>query len=124
MNRMSEPVIVSEAHRVALRRHNERVQRRNEAAAAQARAALPSITRMLREDYSATKIILFGSLARGHFTVDSDIDLAAENISPEKFFHALGDVNSIAPCWVDLKPLETLEPHFLLRVMQTGEELP
>lgn len=121
---MTEPVVVSEEHREAWRRHWAREQRRNDAAAAKAREALPAIVKMLREDYGATKIILFGSLARGRFTVDSDIDLAAESIPPEKFFHALGDVNRIAPCWVDLKPLEALEPHFLQRVMQTGEVLP
>lgn len=121
---MTEPVIVSEEHRAAWRRHAERAQKRNDAAAVRARAALPAIVQLLREKYSATRIILFGSLARNRFTTESDIDLAAEGIPPAHFFHALGDVNSIAPCWVDLKPLETLDAHFLQRVMKTGEVLP
>ena len=121
---MTEPVVVSEEHRAAWRRHNECVQRHNEAAAQRARDALPALVKMLREDYCATRIILFGSLARNRFTTESDIDLAVEGIPPARFFHALGDVNSIAPCWVDLKALETLDAHFLQRVLQTGEVLP
>jgi hypothetical protein len=44
-----------------------------------------------------------------------------EGIPPSHYFEALAEVNSISDRWIDLKPREVLEPHFLERVLQTGE---
>lgn len=41
--------------------------------------------------HGAQRIILYGSLARGDFRADSDIDLCVEGLSPSKFFRAIAE---------------------------------
>lgn len=57
----------------------ERWRREDEAARARcsrARALLPALARILREEYGAQRVALFGSLVDGRrFGLDSDIDL-------------------------------------------------
>ncbi|MDZ7364092.1 MAG: nucleotidyltransferase domain-containing protein [candidate division KSB1 bacterium] len=49
------------------------------------------IAEMLRRDFDAKEIYLFGSALRpGEFHAHSDIDLAAEGIAPERYFSAVG----------------------------------
>jgi len=93
----------------------------NRAIAAQARSCLAAIVALLVDEFSASRIILFGSLAKGNFAPESDIDLAVEGLARESYFAALAAVNRLSPWWVDLKPLEDLEPRFRERVLTTGE---
>jgi predicted nucleotidyltransferase len=93
----------------------------NQKLAQEARQNLQPVIDYLKENFPITKIILFGSLVKGKFHDNSDIDLAVAGIPPENYFQALGKVNLISDRWIDLKPLEDLEPHFLKRVLQTGE---
>jgi uncharacterized protein len=99
-------------------------QSQNKALAEQARQKLPQILQLLTTQYQATQIILFGSLAKGTFHTESDIDLAVAGIPPAHYFSALAAINRLGdPFQIDLKPLEDLEPHFYQRVIQTGESL-
>lgn len=91
--------------------------------AQEARRTLDPMIRVLTCEFGATQIILFGSLVRGGFHQTSDIDLAVAGIEPGSFYQALAAVNNISSRWVDLKPLESLSPHFYQRVIETGEEL-
>ena len=93
----------------------------NKQLAKQVREQLPSVIKLLIDEFKANKIILFGSLAKGGFNENSDIDLAVAGIEPSQYFKALAQVNSISDRWIDLKPLESLETHFLKRVLETGE---
>jgi predicted nucleotidyltransferase len=94
---------------------------KNQRLAQQARQELSQVIELLIDRFQVSKIILFGSLAKGTFHQDSDIDLAVAGIEPSKYFQALAQVNNISDRWIDLKPLESLEPHFLKRVLETGE---
>jgi len=76
---------------------------------------------LLKEQFGATKAIVFGSLVRNRFGEDSDIDLAVAGIKKTDFFQALSAVNDHNQRWIDLKPLEDLEPHFRERVLATGK---
>ncbi len=87
----------------------------------QARQSLPKVIKILVEEFNANKIILFGSLVKGDFNQESDIDLAVAGIPSSKYFQALGKVNLFSDRWINLKPLESLEKHFLKRVLETGE---
>ena len=71
--------------------------------------------------FNAQQIILFGSLAKGKFKDGSDIDLAVAGIPKCEYFADVAAVNQITRFWVDLKPLENLEPHFLHRILTMGE---
>jgi len=96
-------------------------QESNQRSAEQVRTDLSSIVEVLVQQFGATQIILFGSLAKGTFAEDSDIDLAVAGIPPHRFFAALGVVNHLSRVWIDLKPLEDLEPYFRQCVLATGE---
>lgn len=45
--------------------------------------------RILKDEFGAACVVVYGSVAHGHwFHKDSDIDLAAEGIAPKDFFRA------------------------------------
>jgi predicted nucleotidyltransferase len=46
------------------------------------------------KEYVVNRIFLFGSVAKSKHRSHSDIDLACEGISPERFFKALGELLS------------------------------
>lgn len=103
------------------RRRQAAQQARNQQLAREARADLKQIVDALVCQFGAKRIILFGSLVRGHFAPGSDLDLAVEGIARGDYFAALAAINRLTRLWVDLKPLEDLEPHFRQRVLMTGE---
>ncbi|MBE9064712.1 nucleotidyltransferase family protein [cf. Phormidesmis sp. LEGE 11477] len=78
------------------------------------------VASVLREQFHATKIIVFGSLVKNKFGRGSDIDIAAEGMEPNRFFLALSTVNRHSKREIDLKPMEALDPHFRKRVIETG----
>lgn len=58
--------------------------------------------------HGAKRIILYGSIARGDYRADSDIDLCVEGLSPGKFFRA------IAECIMRIdRPISILDYHNL-----------
>lgn len=81
------------------------------------------IAQCLRQTFGAQRILVFGSLVRGRFTPDSDIDLAVDHLPPARYFEAVARVNDFSARWVDLKPLEALTPHFRDRVLATGVDI-
>jgi len=91
--------------------------------ARQARAEARSVAAMLRRDFGATRIWLFGSLARGRFLPGSDIDLAVAGLPAAAFFLAVAQASHLSEFPIDLKPLEDLDPHFRARVLASGEEI-
>ncbi len=100
-----------------------RLRRQNEQLAELARQNLKGIVEVLREGYGVDRVILFGSLAKGRFTTESDIDLAVAGLAPADFFRAYAEVNRLSQFQVDLKPLESLHPHFCQRVLAQGETI-
>jgi len=114
---------IDERHLRFWRRRGANRRERADQAAAEARADLGRITDLLVRKFGAKRIILYGSLARGHFAPGSDIDLAVEGVSKRDYFAALGAVNGITERWVDLKPIEQLGPRFRHRVLMEGMEI-
>ena len=105
------------------REQQKQQDKQNQYLAQQARKNLETIIQYLIKTFPITKIILFGSLVKNKFTETSDIDLAVAGIPPALYFSALAQVNALGDRWIDLKPLEDLDGHFLQRVMETGEVL-
>ncbi|WP_139559087.1 nucleotidyltransferase family protein [Methylotetracoccus oryzae] len=81
------------------------------------------IAGVLRDQFGATRVIVFGSLVRGRFTERSDLDIAVEGLDADRFFAALAMANGLTDRTVDLKPLESLSQHFRERVLATGCEV-
>jgi predicted nucleotidyltransferase len=115
MENMSDTFVAYWKQQQALRR------RQNQQSTKLARRDLNLIVQALRENYGVQRIILFGSLAKGQFTAESDIDLAVAGLAPADFFTAYAEVNRLSRFPVDLKPLESLYPHFYQRVLSQGE---
>ena len=80
---------------------------------------------LLRCEFGAKKVILFGSLARhGSFTLFSDIDIAARGIPPTRFFEAVGAVTGIsAEFKMDLIDLETCPSSMRENIEKDGKVL-
>ncbi len=64
---------------------------------------------LLRQEFGASKVVVFGSLARSDgFELWSDIDLAAWGIPADCFYRAVARVTGLSPDFkVDLLDLET-----------------
>jgi len=105
------------------RQHAEwfKIEQRREEAWRVARQA----AQMLKTEFGANKVYLFGSLLPDSlFTPWSDIDLAAQGISADRFFRAVSTVTGLSPVFaIDLVELETCPPSLEERIKQEGIEL-
>jgi predicted nucleotidyltransferase len=82
-----------------------------------------AIAAMLRREFGVSRVVLFGSVAKGHVHRGSDIDLAVANLKKEALFAAMAQATCLSQFTVDLKPLEELESHFQERVLATGVDI-
>jgi predicted nucleotidyltransferase len=75
---------------------------------------------LLRREFGAYEVFVFGSLARrGGFTPWSDVDLAAFGIPPTRFFEAVGVVTGLSSEFkIDLIDIETC-PDSLREAIET-----
>ena len=87
--------------------------------------AAHNAAKLLKTEFGATEVILFGSLARrGSFSLYSDIDLAVRGIAPEKFFTASAAIEHVAVNFqIDLAELETCPPALLKNIEKDGKRL-
>jgi predicted nucleotidyltransferase len=81
--------------------------------------------KLLKMEFGATEVILFGSLARRvGFTRWSDIDLASRGIPPEKYLKAMDTVLYLSPEFkIDLVELETCPPAMRKSIEEEGKPL-
>lgn len=104
-------------------RKDPEVFRRREDAWKVARAT----AQMLKKRYRATRVVVFGSLARETtFTPWSDIDLAVWGIAPEEYYSAAGaamDIGLEEGIRVDVIDPGDCGPQFLVDIEQEGVEL-
>jgi len=79
---------------------------------------------LLRREFGAEKIFVFGSLARrGGFTSWSDIDIAAKGIPPKRFFEAVGVIAGLsAEFKIDLIDIEK-SPASMRKTIETEGKL-
>ncbi len=76
-----------------------REQEYSEASIKDARIVAKKITEILVNRFSAKKVVLFGSLARGDFGSRSDIDLAVWGIPPTDFYRAVASASGFSKSW-------------------------
>ncbi len=74
----------------------------------------------LKEQYAATRVVLYGSVAHGYgFHAESDIDLAVEGIAPAQFWKAWASLDPIDPAFeINLVAVEEATPRLLV-VLET-----
>jgi predicted nucleotidyltransferase len=82
-------------------------------------------SRVLKKKYGATRVVLFGSLARSSFFAPtSDIDLYAEGIPGTRFFEAEAEIEEIAKGFrVDLVETKECPPQLLREIEDEGIDL-
>lgn len=96
-----------------------------DAAVADARARVDRAAALLRRDWGARRVLLFGSLAHGTWAPEtSDVDLAVEGLAAEFLLPALGAVLDIIRWPVDLVRLEDAKPALRAAIAATAEEVP
>src|SRR5438874_2114145 len=91
--------------------------------AAEVRARLPEVVRLLVEEFHVRRVVLFGSLRRGELYRGSDLDLAIEGLDPADYWRALDRVTVAAGISVDLVPIDEARPSVRARIDEDGEPL-
>lgn len=81
--------------------------------------------KLLRDEYGAHKVVVFGSLVHDDwFTPWSDIDLAAWGIPPERFYGAVAAVTGLSPVFqIDLVDPDACRSSLRAIVEREGIEL-
>ena len=85
-------------YRATARRRWEQEEQEVAARREQAWELARQAARLLREQFGASRVVAFGSLAHeAWFGPRSDVDLAAWNIRPDRFYRAVAAVTGISP---------------------------
>jgi predicted nucleotidyltransferase len=102
-------------------REQPMIERRRQQAWQAAREA----ARLLKQEFHATRVVLFGSLARDTgFSLWSDVDIAAWGLAPDDTFRAIGavmDLETEVP--VNLVDVNTVQLSLLESIEHEGIEL-
>ena len=73
--------------------------------------------------HGAQKIILYGSLARGDYRADSDIDICCEGIPPDHYFRALAECLLASQRRVSVLDFASIQGYFRERLLREGKIL-
>ena len=86
---------------------------------------IPQLAELLREEFGATTVKVFGSAINvDYFSLDSDIDLAAWDIPIDKYFLAVLAVDEFNPDFkVDLVEPAICRPKLLQNIEEEGIEV-
>jgi predicted nucleotidyltransferase len=77
---------------------------------------------LLKEQFGATQVTLFGSTVHGRwFSATSDIDLAVSGVAPEDYFTAVARLQDLSPEFkVDLIALERCKAELRASIAREG----
>ena len=80
---------------------------------------------LLKTRFGATRVVVFGSLAHGHWFSDtSDIDLAAWGLKDEDYFLAVARLQDLSPEFeIDLVAMERCKPSLRTKILSEGKPL-
>ena len=90
-----------------------------------ARQVVHRAAALLREQFGATQVMVFGSLVHGYwFSRTSDIDLAAWGLQADDYFVAVAKLQDISSEFgVDLVAMERCKPELREIILREGERL-
>jgi len=75
-----------------------------------ARRLLPEAARILRDDFGADRVGVFGSLLGGRLAPESDVDLFVDAVRRGRYWQALAQLTELFGRDVDLVELERAPP--------------
>lgn len=87
------------------------------------RSRIPEAASLLRTQFGARRIWLFGSLAQGNPSPNCDVDIAVEGVQSNQFFEALAELMQLFGVRVDLVAMEKAPPSLRQRIFAEGTEL-
>jgi predicted nucleotidyltransferase len=73
--------------------------------------------------HGAMKIILYGSLAKGDYRADSDIDVCVEGIPDENYFRAIAECLMIIQRPVSILDFQNVRGYLRERILKEGKIL-
>lgn len=73
---------------------------------------------VLKEEFGATQVILFGSLLNTTFHEASDIDLAVAGLPEKRYFQAVGHLLSLGDFDFDLVEIQRARPEIIEAISQ------
>jgi len=113
------------AYRATARQREERERREQARRAQRAWVLARRAAVLLKEQFGARRVLLFGSLARrGFFHRRSDIDLAVEGIKCEVFWRAWSALDTLGCEFeIDLLDVKTVSLSLQREIQQEGIEL-
>jgi uncharacterized protein len=81
--------------------------------------------KLLRDEYHATRVVVFGSLlSESRFTPWSDVDIAVWGLPPEQTFRAIGAVMDLdSSIEINLVDVNTCSPGLVQSIEREGKEL-
>jgi len=102
------------------RERRERARRRERAWEVARRASA-----LLKEQFGATRVVVFGSLAHERwFSATSDIDLAAWGLRDADYFTAVARLQDLSPEFeIDLVAMERCKPSLRETILEEGKPL-
>lgn len=97
---------------------------RSTSAAENAKGVASAIAKELKSRFSASRVMLFGSLARGDFHRWSDIDLAVWGIPAADYYRAVAFANGFSDLFkVDLVDVEDCSESLRRHIQKEGVEI-
>jgi predicted nucleotidyltransferase len=78
--------------------------------------------RMLRQEFGARRVVLFGSMIQSKTHAESDIDLAVWNFPKSDYFQAIGKLQGLSEFAIDLVEAENASDYIIQAISQ-GLEL-
>ena len=112
-------------YRATARRREARERQEMQHRLEQARTVARQAADRLKNEFEASRVILFGSLARGQFFHRcSDIDLAVEGIDDKLFWRAWSALDAITSEFeIELVSVEAASPRLRQELKREGNEL-
>lgn len=106
--------------------YREREQARLAALAGRAgelRAKLPEAAALLRAEFGAGRVGVFGSLARGDFAEASNVDLYVDRVAPGHYFQAIAALVALLDADVDLIELDRAPASLRDHIAEEGTDV-
>lgn len=122
---MPTPKKTLDRYRETLRRRDAAAQEWQEETRRQAWRDAQQAASLLKDDFGAERVVLFGSVAqRERLSSHSDLDLAVEGLTGMDYYRAVARIQSVpAQMTVDLVRMESCSPPLRTTIQDTGVEL-
>lgn len=110
-------------YRATMQQRGKKAQQEREQRRARAWEVARQAAKMLKEEFGASQVAVFGSLAQGRWFSDaSDVDIAVWGLKSDDYFTAVARLQDISPEFqVDLVSIERCKPGLREAILNEGK---